>query len=157
VGLTLSLAWGVPPLEAEAAGQLKSVRFAPHGDYMRVVLDLDERVRYDLGRLSAPERLYVDLFDTLPGPALWRRSIILKPALVRVIGIAKRERAVARVVLDLDEAVEPTVFWVDSPPRLVVDLRRAATARSGRASPPSSSTPPPSTVPLPSTPPSTRP
>src|SRR5262249_13155766 len=114
LGFTLSVAYGLHPPKAEGAGQLKAVRFAPHGDYTRVVLDLDERVDYSQGRLSAPERLYLDLFETQPGPALRNRSMAVKDALVSLIHVAQTQAGVTRVVLDLKATADPTVFWMDS-------------------------------------------
>jgi N-acetylmuramoyl-L-alanine amidase len=123
----LSVAPFVGPLEAQAVTELKAVRFATHEDHGRVVLDLDGRVGYSLGTLSSPERLYLDLVDTRPGPALRGGRIAIDDALVRLIRVGQPEAAVTRVVLDLNEAAEPDVFWLDAPTRLVVDLRRRGT------------------------------
>jgi hypothetical protein len=144
-GFTLSVAVCVHPVEAQAAGQLKAVRVGTHGDHTRVVLDLHARVDYRMGQLSAPERLYLDLFDTRPGPALRGGRIAIDDGLVRLIRIGQPQPAVTRVVLDLSEAADPNVFWTDTPPRLVVDLMRVAVARNGPTPAPSTSrTAPPS-------------
>lgn len=110
VGFALSVASLVDPLEAQGTGTLKTVRFAEHGDHRRVVLDLDGRVAYSLGRLSAPERLYLDLVDTRPGSALRSGRIAIDDALVRLIRVGQPQAAVTRVVLDLNEAAEADVF-----------------------------------------------
>lgn len=117
------------PLEASSTGSLKAVRFAAHGDRTRVVLDLDGRVAYSLGRLSGPDRLYLDLANTRPAAAVRHRSIAVNDALVRLIRVGQPRAGATRVVLDLHDVVESDVFWLDDPPRLVVELRKPATAR----------------------------
>lgn len=155
MGFTLSVASSVHSVEAQVGRTLTTIRLARHGDHTRVVLDLDGRVGYRLGRLSAPERVYLDLFATRPGPALGGGRIVIDDVLVGLIRIGQPQPAVTRVVLDLNETAEPNVFWMDAPPRLVVDLSRPAIAREGPASAPNPQTAPPATpptAPLPSTP-----
>src|SRR4029453_2561556 len=108
--------------------ELKTVRFAVDGDSKRIVLRLDATVAYSLGRLSAPERLYLDLVDTRPGPALRGGRIAVDDALVRLIRVGQPQAGITRAVLDLKEPAESDVFWLDAPPRLVVVLRRPAPA-----------------------------
>src|SRR5712692_4701676 len=62
-----------PSGEGSTAGpsrpvEVRRVRFWSHADYIRVVVDLEAVVRYKFGRLSHPERLYFDLFDTQISP-----------------------------------------------------------------------------------------
>lgn len=129
---------------------MKAVRFATHGDYTRVVLDLDGRVGYSLGSLSSPDRLYLDLADTRPGPAIMGRRIAVDDTLVRLIRVGQPQVAVTRVVLDLNQPAEPDAFWLDAPPRLVVDLRRPApriatgppSRNDAQEGPPAGSSPP---------------
>jgi hypothetical protein len=155
-GLALSIASLVDPLQAQGPGTLKAVAFAVQGDHRRVVLELDGRVAYTLGRLSSPERLYLDLADTRPGPALRSGRMAFDDAVVGLIRVGQPRLALTRVVLDLNEAVEAEVSWMDGPgpPRLVVDLRRAGAARqapppvpSGAATAPPATPPPPSPAP----------
>jgi Domain of unknown function (DUF5916)/AMIN domain len=126
VGFGLSLAIVVGPLEAQTITELKAVRFATHGDYTRVVLDLGGPVGHSLGSLSSPDRLYLDLADTRAGPAVMGRKIAVDDTLVRLIRVGQPQVTVTRVVLDLNHPADPDVFWLDAPPRLVVDLRKPA-------------------------------
>jgi Domain of unknown function (DUF5916)/AMIN domain len=123
-----AVSFGVP-LEASSTGRLKAVRLAAQGDHTRVVLALDGQVAYSVGRLSGPDRLYLDLANTRPEAALRQRSIAVDDALVRLIRIGQPRAGATRVVLDLHEVVQSDVFWLDDPPRLVVELRKPATAR----------------------------
>ena len=126
-GLTLSLAAIAGTAGAQGAYELKAVRFSVHGDVRRVVIDVDGRVGYSLGSLPSPQRVYVDLAATRPGPALSGGTIAVGDELVRRIRVGRPQAGVTRVVLDLSAPAEPNVYWTDAPPRLVIDLRKPAT------------------------------
>jgi hypothetical protein len=119
----LSLA-AVERVAAQADTELRAVRHGTHGEYTRVVLDLAGRVGYSLGALSSPERLYLDLADTRPGPAVSGARLAVDDTLLRALRVGQPQIGVTRVVLDLSQTVEPNVFWLDAPPRLVIDLRK---------------------------------
>jgi hypothetical protein len=119
----------VDPLEARAIRELRRVRFAGDGNLTRVVLDFDGRVGYSLGALSAPERLYLDLTDTQPEAALKDTRIPVADAFVGFLRVSQPQTGVTRVVLDLKGPAESHVYWLDGPPRLVIELRKPATDR----------------------------
>src|SRR5262249_53917645 len=87
VGFGLCLVASVGPLGAQAITEVKAVRYTTYGDYTRVVLDLDGRVGNSLGSLSDPDRLYVDLAQTRPGPAVIGGRIAVGDTLVRLIRV----------------------------------------------------------------------
>ena len=126
-GVTLSLAAIAGTAGAQDTYELKAVRFSVHGDVRRVVIDVDGRVGYSLGSLPSPQRVYVDLAATRPGPALSGGTIAVGDELVRRIRVGRPQAGVTRVVLDLSAPAEPNVYWTDAPPRLVIDLRKPAT------------------------------
>src|SRR3989441_4348521 len=103
--------------------EVRRVRFWSHPDYIRVVVDLEAVVRYKFGRLSHPERLYFDLFDTQISPELPTRQIAVRNDLLNRIRIAQTQDKVTRVVFDLSAGVSQEVFVLTDPPRLVIDLK----------------------------------
>ena len=143
--LTLSVAALPHPLEAQGTGRLEAVRYVADGDRARVVLYLDGQVAYTVGRLTFPQRLYVDLADTRPGQGV--RSGRISGTLVKSVRVAQPQLAVTRVELGLTEVVEADVSWLDGPPRVVVELRRPA----GPSPPPSPPAPAMAAAPPPRT------
>src|SRR3989442_6928673 len=117
-----------PSGEGSTAGpsrpvEVRRVRFWSHPDYIRVVVDLEAVVRYKFGRLSHPERLYFDLFDTQISPELPMRQIAVRIDWVNRIRIAQTQDKVTRVVFDLSAGVSQEFFVLTDPPRLVIDLK----------------------------------
>jgi hypothetical protein len=118
-----------PPADHEIAAdvgfvRVHSIRFATHPEHTRVVVDLDAQVRYTIGQLADPVRLYLDLLDTHISREVKNRQIPVGDAFLRQIRIGQAQMGVTRVVLDLNSGAEHSVFVLPDPPRLVVDLRR---------------------------------
>ncbi|MCZ6489819.1 MAG: N-acetylmuramoyl-L-alanine amidase [Acidobacteria bacterium] len=91
-------------------------------DYTRVVIDVEEEVKYRIGRLSNPDRIYFDLQNTEIDPAVSGKSFPVKYGLLKQIRIAPNRTGVSRVVLDLGNITDYTVFELPNPYRLVIDI-----------------------------------
>lgn len=99
----------------------------------RIVIDLDEAViyRYHLlkkdNALKKPPRIYIDLIGA-------KLSEHLKEAIPIESGLLKRVRAgqyspdTVRVVLDLESVAEYTIFPLNDPFRVVIDVHGTTTA-----------------------------
>ncbi len=125
---------------ASMALEVESLRLWPAPDNTRIVLDLSGPVRYHVFRMTAPDRVVVDL----QGAAAPRRLPPAPSASQQVAGIrgARRNSHDYRVVFDLKRAVEVRDSLL--PPngeyghRLVIDLvdkGRPAPSPSSRSSP----------------------
>jgi hypothetical protein len=115
---------GAPSLATDAAMvQVLGVRSSSQADRSRVVIDLSANVQYKVGRLSNPERLYLNLSQTRISSQLTSRRITLKDDLVDRIRIGTDQSSVTRIVLDLHTAVRSRVSQLGSPARLLVELR----------------------------------
>jgi hypothetical protein len=89
----------------------------------QVIVYLESLVQYKCGRLTGPERLYVDLFNTRVKPHVSERLASFHDALLSRVRIGQNESA-ARMVLDLNPAVKRTLVSMESdPPRLVIKLK----------------------------------
>jgi hypothetical protein len=114
---------GTPSVATDAAiVQVLGVRSSSQADSSQVVIDLSTDVRYKVGHLSNPERLYLDLSQTRMSTQLTGRRITLKDDLVDQIRIGTDQRSVTRIVLDLPTAVHSRVSQLGSPARLLVEL-----------------------------------
>jgi hypothetical protein len=112
-----------PSLATNAAMvQVLGVRTSTQADSSQVVIDLSTDVRFKVGHLSNPERLYLDLSQTRISTQLPSRRITLKDDLVDQIRIGTDPSSVTRIVLDLHTAVHSRVSQLGSPARLLVEL-----------------------------------
>lgn len=106
------------------AGSIGNVRIWPAPDHTRLVFDLTAPVDHKVFSLAEPERLVIDLKETILNTSLG--SIELKGSPVRKIRSARRNESDLRVVLDLSEKVSPKSFVLQPNDqyghRLVIDL-----------------------------------
>src|SRR6266853_2484113 len=118
---------GTPVMATDATEvQVLGVRSSTQADYSWVVIDLSADVRYKVGHLSHPERLYLDLSRTRISSQLASRRITLNDAIVGQIRIGTIQGSVTRIVLDLRTAVRSRISKLGSPARLLVELSRPA-------------------------------
>ncbi len=129
------LAWVALSLLVSPAwsAELADIRIGAAGEATRVVLDLSERVDYQLFPLRAPARLVIDI----PGMALAADFDATSAAggVVRGVRTGTHEGAL-RVVLDLDEDARPTTSFAgpkgQAGERLVIDLASPTIKESRR-------------------------
>ncbi len=112
------------PLEVYAAEKVKSIRVWKAPEYTRVVLDLTGAVDHQVFMLKSPDRLVLDLTNTVSPKSL--SSLDFSGSPVSGIRHAKRESSGVRFVLDMREAVKPKSFLLKPNDRygdrLVVDI-----------------------------------
>lgn len=112
-----------PPTDATKV-EVLGVRSSRQMDYSRVVIDLSASVRYKVGHLSNPDRLYLDFAHTKISPQLVSRRIAFKDGLVNQIRMGTDPDDVTRIVLDLRTAVRYQVSKLGDPERILVELSR---------------------------------
>ena len=89
----------------------------------RVVIDLERKVELQSDVARNPDRLWVDLVGTRLHPNLARRVFPVGDGLLEQVQIAQNRDDVVRVVLDFKDVWEHQVFYLDDPPRLVIDVQ----------------------------------
>lgn len=127
-GLSVAEAW------ADGAGQIgkssiQDIACSSDEGHTRVVVRLDRRVSYRVGRLGAdpqsgkPARIYVDMDQTLCPPSL-TAPYELETGPVERVRAALFDPKTSRMVLDLRQAGDYKVFRMTEPDRIVVDVWR---------------------------------
>ncbi len=91
-------------------------------NYTRVAIDLEGEVKYDVGRLPNPDRVYFDLHGTRLSSTLKGKSFEVEDGFLRQVRAAQFQRDETRVVLDLDEVSDYSVFLLPNPYRLIIDI-----------------------------------
>ena len=117
---TLSAMFVLPSV----ANQLLGIRWNEGPNNTRIVLDLDEEAEYKYGKLDDPPRIYIDLNDTKLSRTISVREVDSR--ILHRIRHSRRDDTTHRVVLDIKENVEPSIFRLEPYApyghRLVIDL-----------------------------------
>ena len=113
------------------AGSIGNVRIWPAPDHTRLVFDLSEPVDHKVFPLTGPHRLVIDLKSTALKTSL--KGINLDEGPIQRIRSARRGKSDLRVVLDLNQKVNPKSFALKPNEkyghRLVIDLFEEASKR----------------------------
>ena len=126
------------PISAEDAARsvlprVTEVRHWESNDSTTVVIDLQDQVQYEVHRLSAPERIYFDLHDTVLDPSLSGKTIEVGDALLLRIRAAQPVPGVSRVVLETKDVSTFSVSLEANPYRLIAEIRSVAVDSGSKA------------------------
>lgn len=101
--------------------EVKDIRYWSSHDYTRVVVDLSGVVNFSKNFLSNPDRIYFDLINaTLKDKK--KINIPVNNSILNIIRAGQFQSDVVRVVLDLKEYRKFDVFFLENPPRFVIDV-----------------------------------
>jgi N-acetylmuramoyl-L-alanine amidase len=116
--------------------QVFNLRFWSGESSTRVVFDVEKQVRYRSDRIANPDRLWIDLEGTRLHPNLVHRSFPVGDGLLEQVRVGQNKDDVVRVVLDFKDVKDHSIFYLENPLRLVVDVRGSArpmVASTGKA------------------------
>jgi N-acetylmuramoyl-L-alanine amidase len=91
-------------------------------EYTRIVIDLDDEVKYTEGSVQDPARIYFDLLGARVTRDLASRIFPVGDGFLQQIRVGQNKADVVRVVLDFQNLSEYNVFTLPDPYRLVVDI-----------------------------------
>jgi N-acetylmuramoyl-L-alanine amidase len=123
---------------AGCAAEVESVRRWIAPQYTRVVIRIGHEVKFNAMHLDHPPRLVFDLEDTRLSPALARKSFPAERGFLRRIRVAQFNPKITRVVLDVPQIENYSVFSLPHPFRLVIDIRGQSPQRAVLLKQPSS-------------------
>lgn len=130
---------------AAAPHVVEEVRFRSESTSTRVVIEANRALRYAVGRLPNPERLYVDLLQARLASGWQKQQLAVNDARLKAIRVAQHHRGVVRVVLDINRIKTYKVFSLTKPYRIVIDLQGAKSLP--QRPPPQVRVPPPNPAP----------
>lgn len=140
-----------PATEPPAASQTETpnnlalvsgVRHWVTPDYTRVVIDVGKDVKYGIGRVGNPPRVYVDLFGSRPVPEINNQEFPVENGLLKGVKTGRHAADVTRVVLYVGDLTEYSVFELPNPYRVVVDIRDRDGSEAAESEVLSKTTPP---------------
>jgi N-acetylmuramoyl-L-alanine amidase len=103
--------------------EVRNIRYWNAENYTRVVVDLGGEVKFQQARIDGPDRIFIDLFNTELSTVLLGKSFDVGGGLLSRIRIAENRSGVTRVVMEVGDVGDYTVFSLPDPFRLVVDIR----------------------------------
>lgn len=93
----------------------------PH--YTRIVIGMNGgETKFETRRLSNPDRIVLDLFDTKLSPALAGMKFQVEDGFLRQVRAGQFKPDVTRVVLDVEKVQDYFIFPLPNPFRLVIDI-----------------------------------
>ena len=91
--------------------------------YTRIVIDVGSPVTYRAARISGPDRIYFDLEHAHLDSSLLHSPIeIEQGGYLKGLRVGQNQSGVVRIVLDVTQVKDYSVFLLKNPSRLVVDV-----------------------------------
>ena len=105
--------------------------------YTRIVIDLGGPVKYHAARIPGPDRIYFDLDQAHVDRSLLDKPVDVEPGgFLKDVRVAQNQDGVVRVVLEVNQVKNYSVFLLDHPSRIVVDVYGTSESESARNSAP---------------------
>lgn len=111
-----------PRIDDKKAAVVKSIRTWNSQDSTRIIVMLDDTIRFDAARIASPDRIYFDISKARVEPAVSKKPIDVQGGLLKSVRVAPNKPGVVRVVLDVDGAKDYSAFLLGNPYRLVIDV-----------------------------------
>jgi N-acetylmuramoyl-L-alanine amidase len=91
--------------------------------YTRIVIDLGDQAKYQAARIANPDRIYFDIENANVSSDLLRQNIeVPVGGYLKSVRVAQNRANVVRVVLEVTQIKDYSVFELGNPDRLVVDV-----------------------------------
>lgn len=128
------------PAIAGGLMELHEIRYQGSNEYTRIVLNVTGEVPYQYQilpedkKLGLPYRLYVDLKGTALGSRV-DSELTIADGILRRVRTGTPNPGVSRVVLDFEAVQKYTVFSLDNPYRIIIDVTSSKAAVADAAKP----------------------
>jgi N-acetylmuramoyl-L-alanine amidase len=143
----------LPELKGKVVQQHESEKGTPRvldiktwntDDATRIVVTLEDTVSFNSARIASPDRIYFDLHKAKLTTPLAKKTLDVKPGLLKSVRVGQNKDGVVRLVLDVDGARDATAYLLANPYRLVIEVKSNSTATAKKT---------PDATPVPSAPP----
>ncbi len=101
---------------------VRNVRHWTGREYTRIVIDMDDEVKFQQVRLTNPDRIYFDLHKSRISQSLPSRIFPIDDGFLKQIRVGQFQDDIVRIVLDFQSISQFNVFSLYDPYRLVVDI-----------------------------------
>lgn len=107
--------------DAADKARVSDIRYWSSSGQTRVVVDLSQPVEYTKSRLSNPDRLYFDLRNSQIAKEI-KTKLPVGDGILKSVRAGQYNPDTVRIVLDLETIEDFSVFILDDPTRLVIDV-----------------------------------
>ena len=112
--------------------QVTSIRHWVGTNFTRVVIGTEGEVKFRAARLENPDRIFFDLYHSHPANELKGQTLAIGEGYLKQIRVGQPGPKITRVVLDVADVGEYSVYSMPNPFRIIVDIRGRATGAGGR-------------------------
>jgi N-acetylmuramoyl-L-alanine amidase/type II secretory pathway predicted ATPase ExeA len=105
------------------AANITGIQASSAAGVAQVIVTLDNELQFHSARISAPNRIYFDLYKAHLNPSIEQKTVPAVPGLLKWVRVAQNAEGVVRLVLDADEAKDYSAQLLSNPYRLVIDVR----------------------------------
>ncbi len=102
--------------------QVTGIRSWNAEHYTRIVISMDDAVKYQAARIANPDRIYFDLYKAKLNSTLAGKTLEVQSGFLKTMRVAQNQSGVVRVVLEVDKVKDYSVFLLPDPYRMVVDV-----------------------------------
>ena len=103
-------------------GVVQKIRYRSGGDYTRIVIDHENKVKFKVLELKNPDRLVFDLLNAQLDPSVDSGPLMVNDGILRQVRASQYTPDIVRVVLDLASINNYAAFPLRDPRRLVIDV-----------------------------------
>lgn len=96
-------------------------------DATRVVVTLEDTVSFNTAHIASPDRIYFDIHKAKLTPPLSKKTLDVRPGLLKSVRIGQNKDGVVRLVLDVDGARDAAAYLLANPYRLVIEVKANST------------------------------
>jgi len=122
-----------PRVSDDDPALVKGVRTWNSADSTRIVVALDNTIKYDAARIASPDRIYFDMYKARLAPDLAKKPLPVSNGLLKSVRVGPNRIGVVRLVLDVDGAHDYSAYLLSNPYRLVIDVHASGTAMANNA------------------------
>jgi N-acetylmuramoyl-L-alanine amidase len=113
--------------------QVNTIRRWVGPDYTRIIIGVEDEVQFNAQRVANPDRLVFDLLNARMSPALVGKTFTVEDGFLRQIRVGQYQPTVTRVVLDVKQIDDYSVFSLPNPFRLVIDIHGRSNVSAAKA------------------------
>ena len=118
------------PEKKPTGTSVENIRYWEAANSVRVVVDLSAEAEFHQGEAKSPERVFIDIAQARVSSTLAGKALPVKSGLLQKIRVGQYDTATVRVVLDVAATGQVTSFALHDPERLIIDVVRAAAAKT---------------------------
>lgn len=118
----LSPFYKTQPAKPQKKAKITEIKHSSNPGFSRITIGLDGIIKFKEHRISNPERIYIDLFNSVINEKLINHPIKINNGLIKRVRANQYQPDIVRVVLDIDNYTGIKVFSLKKPFKIAIDV-----------------------------------